>query len=81
MTDTHGLFADDISVWQSDRKVKNLEKLLQLEINKVENYCQEWCLSINPLKTYDVHSIHYCKQTKIIRSNIFIRFTNKQEKK
>jgi len=51
MNDSHGLFADDISLWQSDIKVKNLEKLLQLEINKVEKYCQEWCLSINPLKT------------------------------
>ena len=51
MNDSHGLFADDISLWQSDVKVKNLEKLLQLEINKVDKYCQEWCLSINPLKT------------------------------
>jgi hypothetical protein len=51
LSKTHGLFADDISLWKANRNIQNLEKDLQKEVNNVESYCHEWCLSINIAKT------------------------------
>jgi hypothetical protein len=51
LSDTHGLFADDISVWKSNKNLNYLEKLLQKEIDKVAQFCQSWCLSVNIAKT------------------------------
>jgi hypothetical protein len=50
-SDTHGLFADEISIWKSNKNLIYLERLLQKEIDKVAQFCQSWCLSVNIAKT------------------------------
>ena len=51
LSKTHGLYADDISLWKSSTSLKSLESQIQTEIVKVDNFCQKWCLSLNKSKT------------------------------
>lgn len=45
------LFADDLSIWYSDKTLKKIEKNLQLAIDAITDYCKKWNLKINLDKT------------------------------
>ena len=46
-----GIFADDLAIWNSATTTKKIEQALQADIYRIENFCNEWCLKINSLKT------------------------------
>lgn len=45
------IYADDLSIWKSDKNLKEIEAKLQQDINKILEFCQTWCLKINVNKT------------------------------
>jgi hypothetical protein len=45
------LFADDLSIWFTNKSLKKIEKALQEAINTITNFCSKWNLKINQNKT------------------------------
>ena len=79
LSDTHGLFADDISVWKSNKNLNYLEKLLQKEIDKVAQFCQSWCLSVNIAKTtYTVFTTAVKRNTYDKKYTLQLKLSNRQ---
>jgi hypothetical protein len=46
------------------KTIKNLENELQKEVNKGDNYCHEWCLTINIAKTQYLQQVANENRTK-----------------
>jgi hypothetical protein len=47
----HAIYADDLSIWESETKLKHIESRLQNSINNIDEFCNKWCLKINSKKT------------------------------
>ena len=79
LSDTHGLFADDISIWKSNKNLSYLERLLQKEIDKVAHFCQSWCLSVNIAKTtYTVFTTAGKRNTYEKKYTLQLKISNSQ---
>ena len=51
------LFADDLTLWHTDKQVGTSAYLLNRDLKRLENYCNKWKLLINTTKTvYTVFS-------------------------
>jgi len=44
-------FADDIAIWSSHPQVDRAEQYLQHYINKIQDWCNDWRLTLNPNKS------------------------------
>lgn len=45
------LFADDSSIWRSGSSILEIGSVLQYDLNKIEDWCRSWGVSINAAKT------------------------------
>ncbi|CAF1073509.1 unnamed protein product, partial [Brachionus calyciflorus] len=45
------LFADDLTIWYTDKNLKKIQNELQIAIEKIEKYCLFWGLKLNCSKT------------------------------
>jgi len=48
------LFADDSAIWKSGRNITYITKKLQVHINKIIKWTNNWGFVINPTKTYTI---------------------------
>lgn len=62
LTEENGQYADDISVWTSNKSLKKIEKTLQKEIDKISNFCEEWCIALCGDKTTYITLTNACKR-------------------
>ena len=46
------MFADDLAIWCSNSLLKNIESNLQLYINKISYFYDQWGLLLNKKKTF-----------------------------
>ena len=45
------LFADDLCIWSKKKTKKQLTKTLQIAINQITKFCEDWNFTINKQKT------------------------------
>ena len=48
------LFADDSAIWRSGRNMENIQKQLQLDIDKIKKWCDTWGFKLNKEKTVSI---------------------------
>ena len=46
-----GLYADDMAIYSSAEHLSEILQNLQYTIHKIQNYCNNWSIKINPTKT------------------------------
>jgi hypothetical protein len=51
LTCENGQYADDISIWKEHTCIKEIEKILQTNINVISAYSQTWCIALSEEKT------------------------------
>ena len=47
----HAMFADDLCIWYNSKSKKQIKKNLQIGIDSIETFCNEWGFKLNSKKT------------------------------
>ena len=50
------LFADDLTIWYSNKNLKNIQSVLQTAISAIEKYCLLWGLKLNVSVVFTIQS-------------------------
>ena len=56
------IYADDSSIWRTGKNLEITKKRLQIDLNKIEKWCDEWGFSLSTEKTIGVVFTRHYKQ-------------------
>ena len=59
------IYADDSSIWRTGKNLKIIMKRLQIDLNKIEKWWDEWGFTLSTEKTIGVIFSHHHKQPEI----------------
>ena len=59
------IYADDSSIWRTGKNLKIIMNKLQIDLNKIEKWCDEWGFTLSTEKTIGVTFSHHHKQPEI----------------